>query len=159
MATHTRQRTFVRTESVAHIEVPAPASETLSGTITAAELGLVDQRQLSGTEGVPQSGIDGGDVPDIQQTPVVPARPQLKLANPDCPVRYIPIHIWWVFCALGVRGQGIHSGFHLSFAIFRPEHLNKVQPRTGRRYCPKRSRTFPKRNATSPRTLRPAVSL
>ena len=79
---------------MAHIGVPALASETLSGTITTAELDLVDQRQLSGTEGVPQSGINGADVPDIQQTPAVPARPQMKPANPDCPVRYIPIHIW-----------------------------------------------------------------
>ena len=34
----------------------------------------------------------------------------------------------------------------------RPEYLKKVQPRTGRRYCPKRSRTLPRRNGPSPRT-------
>ena len=87
--------TLVKTESVAHIEVPSPASETLSGTVTtAAELDLVDQRQLSDTGEVSHSGIDSADVPDIQQTPAVPAQPQLKLMNLHCPIRYIPIHIW-----------------------------------------------------------------
>ena len=33
-----------------------------------------------------------------------------------------------------------------------------MEPRTGRRYYPKRSRTFPKRNEPSPRTPKPAVS-
>ena len=115
MTTQARPRTLVRTGSVAHIEVPIPASETLSGTITTAELDLVDRRQPSGTGEVHDSGIDGADIPEIQQTPPVPARPQLKLMNPDCPVRYIPIHIWYVFCAFEVREQGIQGSiFRLS---------------------------------------------
>jgi len=94
MATQARPRSLVRTESVACIEVPAPALEALSGTITTAELDLVHQRQLSSTGEVHHSGVDGADGPDIQQSPAVPAQPQLKLVNPDCPIRYIPIHIW-----------------------------------------------------------------
>jgi hypothetical protein len=80
---------------VADIEVSTPASEPLFEMVTATELDiLVDQRQLSGMEDVPPPGINGADVPGIQQKPEVPARPQLKLMNPDRPIRYIPIHIW-----------------------------------------------------------------
>jgi len=126
MSTQARPRTLIMTESVAHI-VAASSSDTLSGTVTATELDLVDQTQsqLSDPEEPLDSGIDGGNIPDVQQAPATPPRPQLRLMNLDRPIRYIPIHIW-------------------------PEHLKKVQPRTGRRYYPKRSRTLPKRSGSSP---------
>jgi len=121
MTTRARPRALARTESVACIEVPTPAPGILSGGITIAELDSVDELQGE----VSHSEIGDVDVSDVQQTPVVPAQPRLKLVNPGCPLRYIPIHIW-------------------------PEHLKEVQPRTGRRYYPKRSRTFPKQKTPSP---------
>ncbi|KAF9790965.1 hypothetical protein BJ322DRAFT_418803 [Thelephora terrestris] len=118
---------LMRTESVGLVGVPvqASASEDPRGMVTTTKLDLVDQRRPSGARKEPNSGIDCRGMPDVQQTGVVPRRPQLKLMNPDRPLRYIPIHVW-------------------------PEHLKKVQPKTGRRYCPKRSRTLPKRNGPSP---------
>ena len=68
------------------------ASETLSRTITTAELDLGDQRFGLG-EGY-DSGIDIVSISDVQEMPAMSARPQLKIMNPDCPVRYIPIHVW-----------------------------------------------------------------
>ncbi|KAF9645097.1 hypothetical protein BDM02DRAFT_3131317 [Thelephora ganbajun] len=120
-------KTLVETENATYAEVAASTSET--GTTTIAEPDLVDQRQQSDPGEVSGSGTGGANRPIAQQTPVVLARPQLRLMNPDCPVRYIPIHIW-------------------------PEYLKKLQPRTGRRYFPKRSRTLPKRNGSSPRMPR-----
>ena len=63
---------------------------TLSGTIPTTEMDLVDQPL--GLEG-PDSVMGGADA-HVQQIPAGPARPQLKIMNPDCPVRYLPIHVW-----------------------------------------------------------------
>jgi len=80
---------------VTHIDLTAPtSSETPSGTVTTAELDFVDQRQLSDQTEVPGSRIDGANIPNVQQKLPAPLRPQLKLMNPECPVRYIPIHVW-----------------------------------------------------------------
>lgn len=115
----------VGTAQVEPFEVSTSPPGNLRGTVTTTELGQVDQSRLPdpGKEG--DSGIDGLILPDVQHMSVVPPRPPPKPMNPDHPIRYIPIHIW-------------------------PEHLKKVQPRTGRRYYPKRSRTMPKRNGSSP---------
>jgi len=68
------------------------ASEILSGAVTIAELDLGDQRlDLGERFGL---GIDVVSTSDVQQMSATPARPQLKVMNPDCPVRYIPIHVW-----------------------------------------------------------------
>lgn len=137
-------------------DIRVATSETLSGTITTEELDITDQRQLSDMGEVPDSGIDGANIPDVQRMPAAPVRLRLRLANPERPIRYIPIHVWWVFCAFEAREWDIQvPTFRLS--IFRPEHLKKMMPRTGRRYSPKRSRTLQKRNASSPRTLKLAV--
>jgi len=126
MTTQTGSKIPVRPESVETIEMAASALDNLRGMVTTAELDLVYKSQPSDPGEETDSGIDGVKMPDTwQPTPVVPPRPQLKLMNPDRPVRYIPIHVW-------------------------PEHLKKVQPRTGRRYSPKRSRTLQKRNGSSP---------
>lgn len=77
-----------------HIEAAVFVSDTSSGMVTATEMDLVNKHQPSDPEEPPDSGIDGCDIPDVQQTPAVPARPQLRLMNPDYPVRYIPIHVW-----------------------------------------------------------------
>lgn len=77
-----------------HIEVVALASDTSSGAVTATEPDLVDKHQPSDPEEPPDSEIYDRNIPDVQQTPVAPARPQLRLTNPDYPVRYIPIHVW-----------------------------------------------------------------
>lgn len=74
---------------MAHIDVVASASDTLSGTAATAESDLVDRPLDPGD--APDSGIDAVNV---QQTSAAPARPQLRVMNPDRPVRYIPIHIW-----------------------------------------------------------------
>lgn len=87
--------------------------------------GMFGENQSSHPRGELGLGVYGANMPDVYQTSAVPPRPQLTRLNPDRPVRYIPIHVW-------------------------PEHLKKVQPRTGRRYCPKRSRTLSKRNEPSP---------
>jgi len=115
----------VGTEQMEPSEVSTPDSEDLRGMDTTEELGEVDQSQLPDPGREADSGIDGPILPDVQHMSVVPPRPPPKPMNPDHPIRYIPIHIW-------------------------PEHLKKVQPRTGRRYYPKRSRTVPKRNGSSP---------
>ena len=86
--TRARWRSLVRAESVAHIEVATSASETVSGTITTTELDRVDQR--SDLAGLSDSGIDA----NVQRTLALHATPPLKIMNPSCPVRYIPIHIW-----------------------------------------------------------------
>lgn len=97
MTTQVRAKTLDRTGCLAHVEAATSTWGTMSGTITTAELDSVDQRQLSDMGEVPDSEIDSGaDVPNVQlqQMPVAPARPQLRLTNPDCPIRYIPIHVW-----------------------------------------------------------------
>lgn len=113
-------------EKVEPIELSDSASENSRGIAAATELNPADQswRSDPGTRET-DSGIDGFNLSDVPPTPVVSTRPQRRPMNVDRPVRYIPIHVW-------------------------PEHLKKVQPRTGRRYCPKRSRTMPKRNGPSP---------
>jgi len=88
--TQTGPRPLVRRESLGRVE--AVASGTLSGTMTTAELDLVDQQLDLGEAS--DSGIDIVSISGVLHTPVVPCRPQLKIVNPDCPVRYIPIHIW-----------------------------------------------------------------
>ena len=95
MTTRVEPRILTRMKSVAHIEVTASASsEAFSRTVTTAELDVVDQCQLSDLEEVPDSRINGANIPNVQQAPPAPTRPQLKLMNPDRPVRYIPIHVW-----------------------------------------------------------------
>ena len=147
-------RVSVGTEQVEPSEVSTPASEDLRGMDTTGELGEVDQSQLPDSGKEADLGIDGPILPDVQHMSVVPPRPPPKPMNPDHPIRYIPIHIWCVFCAFeaGTRVLTVLFVCHL-----RPEHLKKVQPRTGRRYYPKRSRTMPKRNGSSPRMFKLVV--
>ena len=83
---------MVRRESLGRIGVGVVASETLSGAVTIEELDLGD-RQLNLGEGS-DSRIDIVNISDVQQMSATSARPQLKVMNPDCPVRYIPIHVW-----------------------------------------------------------------
>jgi len=82
-------KTFVRRESLGRVGVEA--SETLAGTITTTELDLGDQPL--GMGGGSDSGIDIVGISDVRVS-TTPTRPQLKIMNPDCPVRYIPIHVW-----------------------------------------------------------------
>jgi len=89
MMIETGPRTTVRRESLGRIGVGV-ASETLSGVPTIAEMDLGEQRLDLG------EGFDIVNISDVQQLPATSARPQLKVMNPDSPVRYIPIHIWWV---------------------------------------------------------------
>ena len=91
MTARARPSTLVGTERVGHVEVTAPPSD---GTITTTEPDFVDQRRLSDTEEVLDSGISGIGTLDIQQTFASPVQPQLKLMNPGHPLRYIPIHVW-----------------------------------------------------------------
>lgn len=115
METQPSSKISAKTESVESIETAAEASENLT---TTAQLGLVDQSQPPDPEEEPDSGpgIDGVNMPDVQPMPVVRLRPQLRLMQPDRPVRYIPIHIWYIFYAFETQGQGAHgSSFHLSF--------------------------------------------
>lgn len=151
---------LVGAETVESVETTASASEGLRGVVTTAEHDLVDQCRPSDPAEEPDSlETDDVNMSDAQPTPLVHPRPQLKLMNPDRPVRYIPIHVWYVLCALETKGQNI-EGCSYRFFHFRPEHLKKVQPRTGRRYSPKRSRTLvPKRNEPSPRTLKSVAFL
>jgi len=86
---------------------------------------IATELELADPGEIPDSEIDSVNTPDVQPTLAASSRPRLKITNPDSPVRYIPIHIW-------------------------PEYLKKAEPRTGRRYCPKRSRTVQKRNGSSP---------
>ena len=90
--TQTGPRTMVRRESLGRIGVGVVASETLSGAAAIAELDLGDQRLDLGEWS--DSGIDFINASDVQQMSATSARPQLKVINPDCPVRYIPIHVW-----------------------------------------------------------------
>ena len=106
MTTQALSTTLVQTESMEPFETTASALEDLRGTVTTAELDLVDpSQQLSDLGGEPDSEIDGVNMPDAQPTPVVPPRPQLKLMNPERPLRYIPIHVWYVFCAFQAKGN------------------------------------------------------
>jgi len=125
--TQDRPENSIGTESVELIEVSILPSTPVDfrGMVTTPRLGLVDQNRPTDAKMGPDSRIGGPSVPGVQQVAAAPRRPQLKLMTPDGPVRYLPIHVW-------------------------PEHLKKVQPRTGRKYCPKRSRTMPKRNGPSP---------
>ena len=74
------------------VGVGAVAPETQSGAVTIAELDLGDQSLDLGVGY--DSGIDVVNISDVRQMPATSAQPQLKIMNPDCPVRYIPIHIW-----------------------------------------------------------------
>lgn len=48
---------------------------------------------------------------NVQQIPAGPPRLQLKLTNPDGPVRYIPIHIWYALRDLSAREHPILRSF------------------------------------------------
>lgn len=125
--TRTGQETLAGAEDgVELVQVSVSALGSLQRTVAVAEMSLAGQHlKPSGPGEEGDSRIGCADKPNAQQTRVAPPRPPLKLMNPEGPLRYIPIHVW-------------------------PEHLKKVQPRTGRRYCPKRSRTVPKRKSSSP---------
>jgi hypothetical protein len=83
---------MVRRESLGRIGVGVVAPETFSGAVTITELDLGDQSLDLGEWS--DSEIDIVDISGVQQMPATSARPQLKIMNPDCPVRYIPIHVW-----------------------------------------------------------------
>jgi len=90
----TTTQTWPRTrkECLGRIGVGTVAPEIQSGAVTIAELDLGDQSLDFGDGSA--SGFDIVDISDVQQMPATSARPQLKIMNPECPVRYIPIHIW-----------------------------------------------------------------
>ena len=97
----------------------ASAPENLRGMVTTAELDLVDKSQPSDPGEESDSGIERvRAMSDArQQTAAVQPRPQLKLMNPERPLRYIPIHVWYVCCPFEAKAvQGIQGSF-FSFLI------------------------------------------
>lgn len=108
MTTRVGSDNAVKPESVGSIEAAAASALGNSrGVVTTAEPDLVYQRQPSDPRERNGSGIVGVNMSATQPTPAVPPRPQLKLMNPDRPVRYIPIHVWYALCACETGGQAI----------------------------------------------------